>query len=230
MNAKKVQKGIIFSCEEVKTFIERRTEDIASVNNDSTSYVIETTLLDAFLPKNKEVKEIVFNNLYAESPVNGENGIVQTIMALFDSNSNIGNWQAKHSNYEPLIYFCLWTAKFDSKLIDNERVQSTFLSDFKSVVDEIELNAMLCIEPYDRIKFNHRKDLSKSLYADACQSLKKIKLRSHFQLVLDCWSMLKDLTDTYKYLSGLISMVHIEETYNNRNRLLGIVDDISMDW
>ena len=40
MNSKKVQKGIIFSCEEVKNTIERRAHDLAVKSNQSISFII----------------------------------------------------------------------------------------------------------------------------------------------------------------------------------------------
>lgn len=227
MGPKKIQKMFYYSSEYVKKFIESRIEDIAIKEQRSSSYIIENILLDRLLPKNNDARWIVQTYLY---PDDERGGVQKTLEALFSQNSAGINWNSKHDNFKPLVEYCLLYTGSSSRMANGKPELHHFINQLESIVDRIEECTKVCIEKYDRQMFEQQAALAKILLETAKKSPEDIMFNQHFQLVLDCWDMLKDWSITYRYLADLVAMYEWTENTNARNALYDIIDTISAEW
>lgn len=227
MALKKIQKMFYYSSEYMKKFIESRIEDVAIKTQRSSSFIIENLLLDGLLPKNEEAKSIIRNNLY---PDDEQGGVKRTLDAVISNNSAGINWKSKHSNFKPLVEYCINYALSTSRYNGDEGHLQYLLSQLRDVVDRIDNSANACIESYDRKMYLSQAEMAKNLLKTAEENPTEIVFRNHFQLVYDCWDMLDDWSITYRYLYSLIVFCDFQENSQARNQLYDIISTISAEW
>ncbi len=225
MTAKKIQKAFNISTEKVKTFIDRRAEDLANANNFSTSYVIETAILDSFLPKDMEIKQIVFNNLYPDS---GENGVKTILERLFAWNSDDKDMGAKQCNFWRLLKFCQSYALDYHILKENDFPFQRFLSQFGLLVEWIEKDSESWEDTPAMVKL--RVDWARKLYDTACKHANELSVKYFLETIIDNWGLLYCCAITYRCLSYIVSKMNFEETAQARNELLEIIKQITIEW
>lgn len=227
MAIKKNQKMFYYSSEYTKKFIETRIEDLANKTQRSSSFIIENILMDGLLPKNEEAKAIIRFNLY---PDDEQGGVQKTLDAVFFKNSAGINWDSRHSNFKPLVEYCIYYSSATATSKSNENLVPYLLSQLKSIVERIENCRDACNETYDRKMYSLQLELAELLYKNAEENPKEIVFRDHFQLVYDCWDMLDDWSITYRYLGYLARMCDFQENTNARNKLYDIISEISEEW
>lgn len=227
MAIKKIQKMFYYSSDHVKAFIENRLNDLSIKTKHSTSYLIETILLDGLLPQNDEARSIIQNNLYPDST---QGGVKKTLDSVFSINAAGVGWKSKHDNLKPLVEYCIYYC-IDTPISNkNHGYLQYFLSQLRSIVDRIENCTNSCIEVLDRKMYSSQLELAKVLLKTAEEHPDEIIQKNHFQLVYDCWDMLDNWSITYRYLSCLVALCDFQENSNARNRLYDIVSDISEAW
>ena len=227
MAIKKIQKMFYYSSEYAKKFIETRIEDLANKTQRSSSFIIENILMDGLLPKNEEAKSIIRYNLY---PDDDQGGVQKTLDAVFSENSAGINWASRHSNFKPLVEYCIYYSSSTATIKDNENLVPYLLSQLKSIVERIENCRDACIETYDRKMYSSQLELAKLMLKNAEENPKEIVFRNHFQLVYDCWDMLDDWSITYRDLGCLARMCDFQENTNARNKLYDIISELSLEW
>ena len=227
MAIKKIQKMFYYSSEYAKKFIETRIEDLAIKTQRSSSFIIENILMDGLLPKNEEAKYFIRNNLY---PDDEQGGVQKTLDAIFSDNAAGINWGSKHSNFKPLVEYCIHYSSATSTCKGNEGHLPYLASQLRDIVDRIENCRDACIETFDRKMFSSQLEMAKFLLKTVEENPKEIVFRNHFQLVYDCWDMLDDWSITYRYLGCLSVMCDFQENTNARNKLYDIISDISEEW
>lgn len=223
---KKLQKAFYFSSELKKRFIESRIDDLAAQQDRSTSYIIESLLMDGLLPDNEEARSLILTSLYPDH----ESGVQKTLTEVFAYNAAGIDWKSKHKNFRSLVDFCLAFCDGTARCKGTEMRLEHFCSQLRSIVDRIEDCTNCCIEPYDRIRYESLTSWAKTLYTTAIKTPKSIVFRDHFELVRDCWEMLDDWSITYRYLSDLAAMCDFMESADSRSALYDIIDGISKDW
>lgn len=227
MAMKKIQKMFYYSSEYAKKFIESRIEDVAIKTQRSSSFIIENILMDGLLPKNEEAKSIIRNNLYSDDE---QGGVKRTLDAVFSDNAAGINWNSKHSNFKPLVEYCIYYSSATSTYKGNDGHIHYLLSQLRDIADRIDNSANACIEPFDRKMYLSQSEMAKLLLEIAEENPKEIVFRNHFQLVYDCWDMLDDWSITYRYLCCLAVMCDFQENTNARNKLYDIISEISEEW
>lgn len=227
MAIKKIQKMFYFSSEYMKKFIESRIEDLAIKTQRSSSFIIENLLLEGLLPKNEEAKFIIQNNLYPDSE---QGGVKKTMDALFSNNAAGINWSSKHTNFKPLVEFCIYFIDSNSKCKNDDGRLHYLQSQLRDIVDRIENSANSCIEPLDRKMYFSQSEMAKMLLEIVEKNPTEIIFKNHFQLVYDCWDMLDDWSITYRYLGCLAEMCDFQENTNARNKLYDIITELSKEW
>lgn len=103
--SKNFRRCFIISSEYTKKFIETRIEDLANKTQRSSSFIIENILMDGLLPQNEEAKNIIRHYLY---PDDGNGSVQKTLDAIFSNNAAGLNWASKHSNFKPLVEYCIY--------------------------------------------------------------------------------------------------------------------------
>lgn len=227
MAIKKIQKMFYYSSETVKKFVENRLDDLSVKTNHSTSYMIETLLLNELLPKNEEARSIIQNNLYPES---SQNGVKKTLDSIFSINAAGTGWNSKHNNLKPLIEYCIYYGNSYLTTKPDEAYLQYFLNQLQSVVDRIENCANSCIEILDRKMYLSQLELAKTLLENAKKYPEEIIARNYYQLIYDCWDMLNDWSITYRFLSCLTSLCDFQDSPLARNKLYDIISKISEEW
>lgn len=224
---KKIQKMFYYSSEPMKKFIESRIDDVSIKTQRSSSFIIENLLLDGLLPKNEEAKQLIRNNLYAD---NAQCGVKRTLDAIFSSNAAGINWKSRHSNFKPLVEYCIYFGIETPISNGNEGHLQYLLSQLRDIVEYVENCTNACIEPYDHKMYASQSEMAKVLMNTAEKAPTEIIFRNHFQLVYDCWDMLDDWSITYRYLACLVTMCDFQENSNARNTLYDIISEISEEW
>lgn len=227
MAIKKFQKIFYFSTESVKKFIESRIEDIAVKTQRSSSFIIENLLLDGLLPKNEEARSIIRNNLYQDD---GQGDVKQTLEAVFSNNAVGINWKSKHSNFKPLVEYCIYYSLSTTTFKEKEGRLNYLLSQLEDIIERIENCTNACIEPIDRKMYSSQLEKAKLLIHIAEDTPEEIVYKDHFQLIFDCWDMLDDWSITYRYLCCLVVMCDFQNTAYSRNHLYDIISEISNEW
>lgn len=228
MSAKKLQKMFYFSDEHAKSFIECRIDDIAEKEQRSSSYVIENLLLDGLLPENEEARELVYNNLYPYTCVNG--GIQKTLLCIFYGCAAEAGWNERYADIEPIIAFCLQICERDAHCTGKEKLLYHFRSQLDSIISRIANCKDSCIEVYERNEIRLQEEWGKHLLDIAEKTPSKVNFHDHFQFVFDCWEMLYDWSYTYRYLSDLANLYNWPENAYTRNKLYDIISSISKKW
>lgn len=227
MANKKIQKAFYLSSEFVKQFIESRIGDLAIQKDRSSSYIIEELLLNGLLPKNEEAKHLIQNYLYSEK---GADGVKRTLSTAFQINSAGVNWNSRHSNFKPIVDYCLKFGASSATCNNTKDQLNHFYSNLKMVVERIENCTQSCIEPYDRDMYESKTEWAKDLLKKAEENPKSIVIREHFELVRDCWDMLSAWSMTYRYLADLAKMGKFQEDAVARNELYEVIDKVSKEW
>lgn len=227
MAMKKIQKMFYLSSDYVKKFIETRIEDLAIKNQRSSSFIIESILLDGLLPKNESAKGIIRGYLY---PDNEQGGVQRTLDAIFSQNAAGINWKSKHNNFKPLVEFCIYFSTSEPMKKGNESHIPYLLSQFNSVIERIENCKDACIETYDRQMYTSQLELAIILKKSIEENPSKVDFRNCFQLVYDCWDMLDDWSITYRFLYALTTVCEFQENTISRNELYDIISKISEEW
>ena len=224
---KKNQKMFYFSSEYVKKFVETRIDDVAIETQRSSSYIIENLLLDGLLPKNEEAKCIIRQNLYPDD----ENGdIKKTLDALFSSNAAGIDWKSKHTNFKPVVEYCLLYCDPESHYTKDSTLDY-FISQLSGIVARIENCVYACIEPYDKEMYSKNLDFAKSLLQKAKETPHKIVYKECFDLVNVCWDMLYDWSITFRFLACVTRMCDFnKKNYRAKNTLYNTISDISAKW
>lgn len=226
MTPKKLQKAFNISNEQTKNYIDRRIEDIATANYSSTSFILENAVLSSLLPKNEEARKIIFHHLY---PVNGE-GVKETLDAIFDYNSAGLDWNSKHSNFLPLVEFCLQYVKKSAMLSDTNTIMHHLLNQFSSIVDVIERCSQHIIDPFDEAMYKNKSSWARKIYDNAKEKPSDIPIVEIFEIIKDCWVMLDDWSITYRLLSDLAAVSEFEESVESRNALVDTISEVSKSW
>lgn len=227
MPEKKIQKMFYCSDQRTKKIIENRIEDIAIQTHNSSSLIIENILLDRLLPRNRDARFIIQSCLYADEK---QGSVQQTLDSLFSYNASGINWKSKHNNFKPILEFCIYySIAVSSSSVIGEHLHYLSLQ-LRDIVDRIQNCANACIEPVNRRMYSSQSQLAELLLDIVEHDSQEIVLKSHFQLVYDCWDLLCDCSVTYAYLGCLVRMCDFREDVNARNQLCNIIIKISDQW
>lgn len=225
MASKKLQKAFNISDGKAKSFIDNRIDDIANELNCSTSNVIEQTLIDALLPKNKNAHFLIYNNLY-----NDKSGVRTTLDSIFAWNNAGVDWNSKYDNLRPLVEFSLFNLDGDPLLPQENGTMHSFLYSFNSVIKRAEKELDLVENIIDKSQYFSSLDYAKTLYEQAKDNTIQIGIKFFVEVFLDLWSLIKGWSMTYRALSALASMSTFRENSETRNALVDLVDQISKEW
>ena len=219
------QRGIRHSSEQVMKLIDARVNDISAQGNQSISYIIENAILDGLFPRNKDARNIVINYLYSD---NEENRVKKTLESIFIWNYTGVDWEAKQSNFGPLVKYIRFHAFCYHKLSDKDFLFQRFLRQFRVLVELIEGCSNTYEEPPAMVKM--RAEWARTLYDTACKKANEMSLNIFLDVISDNWIELNSYSITYQCLSYIVSMAEFKETSQERNDLLEIIEQISTEW
>lgn len=227
MSVKRVQRVFYVSSEYVKNFIDTRISDLAVMEQHSTSYIIESLILNELLPENEEAKNIIMHQVYLDNC----GGVQKTIDAIFSANALGNGWKPKHTNFKPLIEYSVNYCIPAARLTGNEPRISHFLSHFRDIVNRLDENcAKPSTESLDQKMLIIQAEWAKKLFELAQNNLAELSIRDCFQLVYDCWDILYDWLITYRFLSDLAVLGKWYDIPAARNKLYETINDISKHW
>ncbi len=225
MPIKRIQKAFDLSSETSKNIIEIRLEEISRKTQRSSSNVIEGILLDALLPHDEDVKQILTRSLFTDD----DDALSHTIMDLFLENASGNNWVALHDNFRALVQYSFdltYKASIDAK---KSEAKEQLLYYFRTLSGKINDDLNYCIEPID--KNNYKKELKRfeALIA-SLEATGVLRAKDALEIILNCWDILRSWTVTYQLLGEILSRCRIKCTPNNSAKLLKILDNIVNEW
>lgn len=201
----------------------------AVVQNQSMSGVIERTVLDALLPRNKIMRDIAEKHLF------GANGNVgNALLALFDANiAGDDSGEADHSNLLPLVQFACGQVDFydlsivvDSKMLQFSAAQLHLLLGYLRQQGE---NADDMVHPASYYAYEFQ--MGTTFLQEMKERSSSFKTQDIYRLIIRNWSDIANYSVTY---SLLYSLVQMNEGWSaeaqDKLQLLQIMKDISAKW
>lgn len=223
MKQSKIQKNFYISEQKIKNIIEKRCTDIAKMNKQSSSFIIEDKLMEGLFPKNKEARDLTINYLYSDDP----NSIKNTLDAAFNINAN---GVTLKRNFLPLITFCLKHYRGPSKFPKSEQELYYLVEQFNFILKRINNCVAGIIDERERSYYYDRAISAADLITTLRESPDKTKPYYIIELIADFFEMIDDYPHTYNALSTLAQLSEFEESANNRIELCDILNELSTDW
>ena len=226
MKQAKIQKNINLSSQKIKNIIEKRSADIAQKLGQSTSLVVERALMSGLFPQNKEANSLTINYLYSDDSDNIKNAL----NAAFANNAAGIDWKAKHSNFLPVVIFCLKYYKGPEKFTGKEHELHHLLEQLFLIIKRINNCVNGIINAEEKSFFDDKAKNAMTLITHIKETPEEINPYDVFELISDFFAMLDDWSITYRALSDLTSICTFEESARNRIELFDIISRLSADW
>lgn len=207
------------------TLINRLVKDEAEKENRSESAIIEQTILDSFLPKNKNARCIIETYLYDD-----EGSIGSTLAALFSYNAAGTNWASVHDNFLPLVQFAKSQEVFcNTTLSGNEDELYHCYSQIESIINKLE--RMAGDDSEHEKEYLREADWARHLLQELKEEPQCSRLTNFYVLILNNWEDLKGWSITYRLLMDLAILEKgWRNDYETRTELLELVKAISIEW
>lgn len=209
--AKKIQKSFYFSDQKTKDVIEKRCSDLALINNQSNSFIIEDKLMQGLFPQDREAKKYVLL-LYSSE----QDGIKTTLQSFFEDKGNCVYLKHGNADIKPHVYYCYKHSKEFSEI--TKSTKEYIIKLFEIVVKYIEKHIL------DNDNFDDE------LFMTTVNAIKKnfteFMPEAIFKMIYDAWEMIGDYSATIKFLGALISVCEFEETSESRCELVDIINSM----
>ena len=225
MKQSKIQKSFYFSDQKTKNIIEKRCADLALINNQSTSFIIEDKLMEGLFPQNKEAWDLTTNFLYSDEP----NSVKDTLYAIFQNNTT-GIRNSVHDNLLPIVMFCLKHYKGPSSFSSKNQDLYHLIDQLNLIIKRIQNCVSATIEINEKEFLCDRATSAADLIKKLEDSPEKVKPYYIFELIADFLAMLDDFPYTYSALSDLTSICQFIEDVDTRIELFDIINELSADW
>ena len=216
MEIEKQKRNILFNIRNAD-LINNMLADKAKVKRTSKSSIVEELILDSYLPQNQAICQLIEDNLYQDNHV-----IEDLIVAIYEG---IGGNVSKHYNIVPLIQFLIKNLIVYGNHIGNTENLSKCIPLYESILNIIEKDYKERNEKWLLIQL----DLDKHMLSDLKEDPSKVRLSELYQLILDNWQLLKEMSITYIFLSRLAALHDWSncDTCSNRLELLEIIRNVS---
>ena len=207
--------------------INRLVKDEAEIENRADSAVIETRLLESYLPSNRKARFLVETCLYCE---NGDIG--DTISAIFSLPSATYDISLKYGDLRPVLEFaheqqCLCRTIPTGK----EPEHPHFCSQLDSVATILEDLQKETTSSTQQLAYYHESKWARDLLEIAQKEPDQLRYSNIYQLVMNNWDALKDHPITYRLLSDLAAMEKgWKNTARTRFELLQIIKTVAKEW
>ena len=229
MAAQSLKRTFVYNSEHTKYLLENMLEDASNYDHKTVSAVIETSLLDALLPENRDAKMII-EYLYAEDWT-----IQETLIAIFDYLSTridlneSGDIDCKYVNGMDLVVYCMHQSGRNRSIIDNNSdATCNMLKLFDFVIEKMEL----FYEDYkENLDVATEISYIKGIYKRLEEKTYNVSITTIYTIILTNWEILKNWKVTYRLLSELVKL---ESPWVNqfieRYELLLLIKKLSNDW
>lgn len=225
MKQSKIQKSFYFSDQKTKNIIEKRCADLALINNQSTSFIIEDKLMEGLFPQNKEAWDLTTNFLYSDEP----NSVKDTLYAIFQNNTT-GIRNSVHDNLLPIVMFCLKHYKGPSSFSSKNQDLYHLIDQLNLIIKRIQNCVSATIDTKERAFLYDRAINAADLIKRLQESPEKINPYYIFELIADFFAMLDDFLYSFTALSDLTTICQFEENVNTRIELFNLINELSADW
>lgn len=226
MNNTKEKMTVVF---EEASLIRALVGDFASVELRSMSAVIEHTVLDTLLPRDRTMRRIAETQLFSK-----DGNVGRALAAAFDDNSiSTGNWQAKHSNFLPLVQF----ARVQADTCE-VRTESADTVEWNFAVSQFELILIYLRDLAEQTENEKKTDyyerevqLGEGVLKEMKDPARSFKTQAVYDLLICNWTDLSDLKITYRLLRNLVPLnTGWSAAPKDKLTLLQLMKNISAEW
>lgn len=209
------------------SLVEGLVKDEAELKNCSESAVIESKLMDGFLPKDKNARFIVENYLYSD-----EGGIGKTLEAVFSMNAAGVDWGAKYDNLLPLVEFAKMQECLCGTIPTGEKAERYHCcSQLDSVIVKLEHLSSKESDMLKKHAYQEEIKWAKMLLKQLQEEPQSIRYANIYQLLLNNWQDLKGWSITYRLLADLVALgIGWTSTAETRAELLQLLRIVSDEW
>lgn len=225
MARKQTDKKLI--CFTQLALLDRLIKDDAEIENRSESAIIENHLLSIYLPQNKDARFWVENFLYSE---NG--GIGQTLNAVFNSNAAGVGWAARYDNLFPLVEFARnQEVLCRPALTGQEHELHHCISQIELISSEFRQLMETAEDLNEKMYYKKEIEFAEHLMLELRETPQFFRMCNVYQLLMNNWHVLMNLSITYRLLSDLVLMEKgWKNTSESRSELREILKQVSQKW
>lgn len=202
--------------------IKKLIGDIEIKENRSMSAIVEKILLESLLPKDREFKWIIENQLYSE------NGNIGNALAdIFANNAAGTNEQAVHDNYHQLVKFAYTQDNLCNVALTGEEIDLPYvISQVNAIIRYLEF-----IQDNSTPEQKRDYKTEKALLIELENEPQFSRLGNFYLLILDNWDLLKNCTYTYRLLAGLCRLQKgWRSDCDARIELVEILKETAQSW
>jgi hypothetical protein len=228
MDRKKIQKIIYFSSSTNKYLIESILEDETETSKRYISNLMEEHLLSDILPKN-ERSAFFARMLYSDPPA--ENGNIRfTLVALFNNFSSLCNLDITPDNAHEIIEYSRYNflGAMQEHFIIDENVGNYMIDACDSVIQRLEfIKKTEKIESQNQLRLSQDINNFKSIIRGGYEDWGRDYTCFVFSCIDDNWEYLSNDSYTYRLLASLTSLIPLQETSDERLKLLNLLKQIN---
>lgn len=223
-----LKKTYVFSSENVKKFIEDRTNVIGKMNKTSASAVVEDILLDRLLPCHSFVSQMVKAVYVADWKME------EVLEAVFEWNGEWINYKSRYSNFLPIIEFVINEQIYNRSLEikNNERIYH-FLDKLDSVANKMHDLSQNSREETEKIYWYEEERYVRELISQTTPEDTKLRPINFYKVFTKPknWEIFKSMQLTYIVM---LDLVILQKQWRNdpeiKEQVLEILEDLSKDW
>lgn len=227
MSLNNLKKMIIFSDLTTKNLIEKLVSTEASLEKRSASSVIESRLLDSFLPRERNARCWAQYYLFDDNK-----GVGKVLDAVFAFNAAGINWGSKYDNLLPLVEFASNQSSLSNET-PTGREQELYhcCSNLDSVVKKLHHLSTKANDSLIQQYYEKESQMAECYLNQLKSEPQCVRYANIFQLLLNNWEDLKGWSITYRLLSDLAVLEKgWENTAEVQMELLKILNDVSQEW
>ena len=193
-------------------------KDMAEARHCGESAVVESLVTEKFLPKNSIARHILNTYLYAE-----DGNVQKCLYEIFKMNAAGTDGKSKFDNLYPLVDFITLYGLDNRKIENDKSFKDTYiLKQWDDIITILQ---------------THQNEVSEYAIKCAKETLdilnttpKDIYLHDFFYILTNCWHVLNDKTQTYRFLMKLTLACELENTSHNRVELVKAIKEIAKGW
>lgn len=234
-----------YSSELNAAILEQALADDAQIENCTVSYILESLLIERYIPQNDHARHYVTKVLYGKTinPLTGAEskyGIREALRDIFENESTGEYFKAKHTNNRELVKFTR------DLLIDNSATfREELLKNIQSTVNPVALAISawepLCIKVGDVARNDECDPLLKSDYLreeDYGKMMSDVMSRDsmwnpqmNVNFILTHWNILGNYSGTFRFLSLALDATNgWDDSATARIEFTDICDRVMSEW
>lgn len=209
--------------------IDKLVKDEAKKTGKTESSIIESCIIDYFLPQNDNGRVWVEEILYSS---NTQNNIGKTLCCCFGYLGTNMNGKARYNNTYAIVDFAKRLSCLSNVIITGDEPQFKNLCyTLERLIENVSELAKRKKDDYEKFKLEQHAKYMNDLLKQDINLPQSVVFASHYAIVTAYWDIFKEWFLTYQFLSDLAYLqTDWQNTVENRTELLKILCNVTNEW